>query len=183
MYTRDSRYRHVEDVTRVDAAGRELVVTDLRRRPSLTGTFHHVVEGGDRLDHLAHHYYRRSRQWWRISDANPDVLSPLRLIGDDPLATVRLVVPAEPPPAAPWSTAVRTLAARTGVDHVAFALEERRAGPATIPVGVLTVWFNTLTVTAEDLAAGLEGAGFGPGPREDVGRVGKPIVVPPPGLA
>lgn len=38
------------------------------------GVIEHTVEKGQRLDSLAYHYYNDSRLWWRILDANPDVL-------------------------------------------------------------------------------------------------------------
>jgi nucleoid-associated protein YgaU len=40
-----------------------------------TGVLEHVVRAGDRLDQLARHYYGDARLWWRILDANPDLLS------------------------------------------------------------------------------------------------------------
>jgi nucleoid-associated protein YgaU len=40
-----------------------------------TGVLEHVVREGDRLDLLARHYYGDERLWWRILDANPDLLS------------------------------------------------------------------------------------------------------------
>jgi hypothetical protein len=181
VYTRDSRYRHVDEVTRLDRAGRQIVVTDLRRRPARPGTFVHTVDDGDRLDHLGSRYYRRPGQWWRIADANPELLSPLRLLGHDPLRTVRLVVPAADAP--PWSSALRALGSTAGVEHVSFALEQRRQGPDDVVVGVLTVHFNSLTVPVEQLLALLTDEGFAAGPVEWAGRLGKPLVIPPPGPA
>jgi len=48
----------------------------LRPRPIETteGVVEHRVREGDRLDLLARHYYNNDRLWWRIVDANPDVL-------------------------------------------------------------------------------------------------------------
>ncbi|MDQ6965565.1 MAG: hypothetical protein Q9M23_01425 [Mariprofundaceae bacterium] len=39
-----------------------------------TGVIEHVVKAGDRLDFLARHYYNNDRLWWRILDANPDIV-------------------------------------------------------------------------------------------------------------
>ncbi len=39
------------------------------------GVLEHVIQEGDRLDLLAHHYYSDARLWWRILDANPDLQS------------------------------------------------------------------------------------------------------------
>lgn len=39
-----------------------------------SGVIEHRVQAGDRLDLLARHYYNDARLWWRIVDANPQVL-------------------------------------------------------------------------------------------------------------
>ena len=36
------------------------------------GVIEHEIRVGDRLDHLARHYYNNDRLWWRIVDANPE---------------------------------------------------------------------------------------------------------------
>lgn len=38
------------------------------------GVIEHVLGAGDRLDLLARHYYNDERLWWRILDANPQLL-------------------------------------------------------------------------------------------------------------
>ncbi len=43
------------------------------------GVVEHVIEAGDRLDLLAHHYYNDARLWWRILDANPDLAGGVEL--------------------------------------------------------------------------------------------------------
>lgn len=45
-----------------------------RRIGTATGVLEHIVREGDRLDLLAVHYYNDSRRWWRIVDANPDII-------------------------------------------------------------------------------------------------------------
>jgi nucleoid-associated protein YgaU len=44
----------------------------------------HTVEAGDRLDRLARHYYNDDRMWWRIVDANPEVLYGSDLLREKP---------------------------------------------------------------------------------------------------
>lgn len=39
-----------------------------------TGVIEHTVHSGERLDLLARHYYNDGRLWWRILDANPEIL-------------------------------------------------------------------------------------------------------------
>jgi nucleoid-associated protein YgaU len=43
------------------------------------GVLEHVIREGDRLDLLARHYYGDDRLWWRILDANPDLLCGVEL--------------------------------------------------------------------------------------------------------
>ena len=38
----------------------------------------HIVSKGDNLELLAHLYYQDSRQWWRIVEANPQILQQCR---------------------------------------------------------------------------------------------------------
>jgi hypothetical protein len=45
-----------------------------RSIPVTQGVIEHTVSEGERLDHLAKHYYNDDRLWWRIVDANPEVI-------------------------------------------------------------------------------------------------------------
>lgn len=42
-----------------------------RAMGAATPVIEHEIAAGDRLDHLAAHYYGNDRLWWRIVDANP----------------------------------------------------------------------------------------------------------------
>lgn len=168
---RDSRYRYVDEVLRTDAAGRSLLDSDLRRRPAHDGAYRHTVTAGDRLDHLGQRYYQRPHRWWEICDANPGVLSPLALIGDEPLRTVRITVPATVP-APPWPTVLADLRGRPGVDSVTLDLGDE-------PVAVLTVAFNELSVAATALADVVATYRAGPSLSVSAAPVGGRIVVPP----
>jgi hypothetical protein len=44
----------------------------------------HYLRVGERHDLLASHYYNEQRLWWRILDANPDVLNAGDLEARDP---------------------------------------------------------------------------------------------------
>lgn len=45
------------------------------RQPSLaTPVLEHTVTAYERPDHLAHHYYGDVHRWWRLLDANPELL-------------------------------------------------------------------------------------------------------------
>ncbi len=74
MFNRRSRYRHARRFGD-EGDGRE-PFPGVRSRvigPAI-GVIEHRVQAGDRLDLLARHYYNDDRLWWRIVDANPDVL-------------------------------------------------------------------------------------------------------------
>jgi len=70
---RSSRYARTATivVTRPDGAAVELL--DLRETPAATGVFYATPRPGDRLDLLAHRYYRDPLRFWRICDASPEM--------------------------------------------------------------------------------------------------------------
>lgn len=79
MFFKGSRYADVEEKTFVDAAGRELRYKRLRTIPRLRVRWRHTIGFGDRLDLIAHRFYRDPERYWRICDANfalwPEVLT------------------------------------------------------------------------------------------------------------
>ncbi len=191
VFSKLSRYRQVPGTEVPDARGRVLAAKDLRPLPEVTGTFRHTVDSGDRLDTLAYTYYGQPLQYWHICDANPDFLSPLALLGQEPLAATRfpVTVAAGTPP--PWAAALRALAGTVGVEdvtveeHVTLAEQKQTAGGQ--PVAVVTrrfgrallVRYNRLAVDVPALAAVIAAAGFAVGAPADTGQLGRPIVVPP----
>ncbi len=74
MFLKNSRYKE----TRRFEADEQGIVRCKGARPRgigpATAVLEHVVQEGDRLDLLARHYYNDPRLWWRIVDANPDLL-------------------------------------------------------------------------------------------------------------
>ena len=75
MFLKNSRYKDARQFE----AGDDGTVACKGIRPreigSATGVVEHVIQEGDRLDLLARHYYSNDRFWWRILDANPDLLN------------------------------------------------------------------------------------------------------------
>lgn len=74
MISKGSRY---EDVRGFSAApGEEPVFHGLRPRGigPASGVLEYTISEGDRLDLLALHFYNNSRRWWRILDANPQLV-------------------------------------------------------------------------------------------------------------
>ena len=70
MFLKKSRYKNTspfdpsEDFTGVRP----------REIGTASGVIEHTINSGDRLDLLARHYYNDDRLWWRILDANQDIL-------------------------------------------------------------------------------------------------------------
>jgi hypothetical protein len=75
-----SRYQRIP-LFDPDAEGRGRFA-GLRQRPTgpAIGVLEHAVETGDRLDRLAFHYFGEPRLWYRLVEANPDVLFPEDLV-------------------------------------------------------------------------------------------------------
>jgi hypothetical protein len=189
MFSRISRYRTLPDIVTTDAEGRTLLSKTLRPVPQAPGTFRHTVEDADRLDHLAYKYYQQPRKWWRISDANPEFLSPQALLGKEPIVTDRFPVTfdgARPP----WAVLVQNLTQRIGVKEVKVVEEIHLAPTAQTVAGqsviiqveqferALFVTYNQLNISARNLAGIIAAAGFAAGPPERIGRVGRQISIP-----
>lgn len=116
MFAKLSRYRRLPDVVTTDAKGRTLRSKSVRLLPQVSGDFFHTVEEIDRLDHLAHKYYRQPRKWWRICDANPAFTSPQALLGGEPLVTARFPLTFTVPHP-PWAEVLEELSETVGVDQ------------------------------------------------------------------
>ncbi len=74
MIEKGSRYEYA----RLFSAGQDKqpVFGGLRPREihAAAGVIEYTVKEGDRLDLLALHFYNNSRRWWRILDANPQIV-------------------------------------------------------------------------------------------------------------
>lgn len=189
LFSRISRYHTLPDIVTTDARGRRLVSKTLRPLPPAPGTFRHTVEDADRLDHLAYKYYQQPIKWWRLSDANPEFLSPQALLGKEPIATDRFLVTfdgAQPP----WAALVQNLKQHVGVEEVKvveeihLAPEERTIGRRRVTLHVerferaVIVTYNQFNVKAGVVAGIITASGFAVGPPERFGRVGRQITIP-----
>lgn len=191
MFSKSSRYWAVPDLTVPDAQGRVLPAKDIRLLPAVTGTFQHLVTQGDRLDQLAYTYYGQPLDWWHISDANPGIMSPLALLGDEPVTTARLPVAATSGTPS-WAGLLQGVGALTGVEQVQIEekvryvtqSEQVSGQPVTVTVEQLAsavlVTFNRLVTSPDAIDAAVSAAGFTPGAAEQVGQVGQQIIIPPP---
>jgi len=191
VFSKQSRYRQVPDIAVPDALGRVLAAKDIRQLPSVTGTFLHTVDSGDRLDQLAYSSYGDPLQYWHICDANPQFLSPLALLGTEPVTTtvfpVTVVAAGDPP----WPAALSALSATVGVEDAAvqeraeLVKQRQTVGGQQVTVVVqrfsraLLVTYNRISVDAGALSAVIAAAGFSVGPAVDTGQLGQQIVIPP----
>jgi hypothetical protein len=189
MFAPFSRYRKLPDVVTTDAKGRTLASKALRRLPSVSGTFQHTIEDGDRLDHVAYTYYRQPTRWWRISDANPAFLSPQALFGKEPLVIDRFPVTFNGPQP-PWAALTRSLNEHAGiakvtiVETVQLVPELRKVGNQTVTVQAerferaVVVTYNQLNLMTSTIRSLMTTAGFVVGLPESQTRVGQQITIP-----
>lgn len=180
MFSKLSRYRSLSDVVATDAQGRALPSKAIRLAPVPEGRVQHVIQDQERLDHLAYRYYRQSRHWWHICDANPAFLSPLDLMGQSPRTLAVFVLEWSAPGPIPWAPLVRDLSDDLGVETFYLGTEARPV-PEVNPgqtIWEATALFNAENVTAADLATRMEALGFTVPVYSHVGRVGKPLLIP-----
>ena len=74
MSVNKSRYK--DSMLFLGEDGQSPVFKGLRPRVigQATGIVEYIVKQDDRLDLLALYFYNDSRKWWRILDANPDII-------------------------------------------------------------------------------------------------------------
>jgi hypothetical protein len=175
MNDRQSRYREIPMVTAPDPQGRRLSGGDVRALPDVAGTVRHRVSAGDRLDQLAQAYYGQPEQWWHICDANPQVLSPLALVGAEPITSTDFPVAVTEEPA-PWAKLVKDLLALVGVEGVSVLEPPLGLGPPLIRIS-----HNRVTAPGELISDRLAQAPFRlAGPPVEHGRTGQPVTIPAP---
>ncbi len=124
MFSKTSRYRKLSNIVTTDAKGRSLESKSLRLLPEVSGEFMHTVEEVDRLDHIAYKYYKQSKKWWRICDANPEFMSPQVLLGKEPIGTALFPVEwAGPVPL--WSKILDSLSTEVGIESAVMGAQLR----------------------------------------------------------
>ncbi len=76
---KSSRYARTPIVTVTTPDGESAEMIGLRRCDATTGVFYVVPNDADRLDLLAHRYYRDPLRFWQICDASPE-MDPLDVV-------------------------------------------------------------------------------------------------------
>jgi hypothetical protein len=86
MINKRSRYAKLDIVSVVDDRGQTRSLIDLRTVEPQAAVLEIVPRPGERVDHLAHRYYRDPTRFWRIADAS-DALDPFDVVvAGEPLA-------------------------------------------------------------------------------------------------
>jgi nucleoid-associated protein YgaU len=88
MLLKNSRYANAREF---DSESSDFLGIRPRHIETAAGVIEHRVEVGQRLDLLARHYYNDSRLWWRILDANPDLLCGASMLLDEMAGEVILI--------------------------------------------------------------------------------------------
>lgn len=70
MFFQGSRYEGIETDELIDGNGRVVPFKKVRFIPETHARLGHLVRQDERLDHIAHRYYRDPERFWRICDAN-----------------------------------------------------------------------------------------------------------------
>ncbi len=70
MFFKGSRYANVTTLEITDGTGRTVQYKATRFIPETQARLTHKVQGGERLDHVAHRYFRDPERFWRICDVN-----------------------------------------------------------------------------------------------------------------
>ena len=74
MIEKGSRYEGTRGF--VAESGKDPVFSGIRPRniAPAAGVLEYTINEGDRLDLLSLHFYNNTRRWWRILDANPQLI-------------------------------------------------------------------------------------------------------------
>lgn len=70
MFFKGSRYTDVTTLEITDSSGRTIQYKAIRLIPDTRARQAHKVQGSERLDHVAHHYFRDPERFWHICDTN-----------------------------------------------------------------------------------------------------------------
>lgn len=74
MIIAGSRYQDSSVVTVVKDSQDVAVIVPSMQQPFSFNYVTHLVTQGDRIDNISYQYYGNPTVWWRIADANPEVM-------------------------------------------------------------------------------------------------------------
>ncbi|MBL4661553.1 MAG: hypothetical protein JKY19_14435 [Alcanivoracaceae bacterium] len=87
MIRKGSRYEN----TRAFNNDKDFAGSRARELNTPEGIVEYTITDSDRLDHLANNYYKNDSRWWRILDANVDLLYGFELINKDTQGDVIII--------------------------------------------------------------------------------------------
>lgn len=88
MITANSRYVNSNLVTVPGPNGTDVVVITPGDPTSYTFAYtFYITNGSDRIDNISNAYYGDPTLWWRIGDANPQIMN---WLGLDPATIIRV---------------------------------------------------------------------------------------------
>lgn len=79
MFFKGSRYEDVPTLEHLARDGRVIRYKARRIVPPAPGITNHIVDEGERLDHIAFQHYRDPERFWRVADSN-GVIHPEELL-------------------------------------------------------------------------------------------------------
>ncbi len=74
MIEKRSRYESIKHFAGENGKSPVFGGTRPRKIGPAAGVLEYTVKEGDRLDLLSLHFYNNTRRWWRILDANPQII-------------------------------------------------------------------------------------------------------------
>ncbi len=74
MIEKKSRYKGIKHFAGERGEGPVFGGIRPRKIGSAVGVLEYTIKEGDRLDLLSLHFYNNTRKWWRILDANPQII-------------------------------------------------------------------------------------------------------------
>ena len=191
MFAKDSRYYKLNDVTNTDATGREMLSKPLRLTPDLSAQTYHIVDELDRIDLIAHRYFRKTKKWWRICDANTDYLSPRELLGKEPIVITRFpLLGVDTFKQFPWAQLINSLKDELGVLNVeCYEKSQLQESVQNVNGELISLWserfvraaditYNLENLTADDVTQFLVLGGFSVAAPIALRRIGSEIAIP-----
>jgi len=186
MFSKISRYNKLNDLVVSDYKGKERVSKGVRIIGDVEGVALHTVEDGERLDHLGYKYYRQSRHWWRICDANSDYHSPVEMLGQTTLQQCVFSITGDDYTYPyPWPALIKLLVGIHGVGKVLpveraemeVISDEPKCGREKFQREV-NVYYNEHLVMHWDIAEIMRDNGYNIDAPRLVTQVGKQIAIP-----
>lgn len=91
MIAKGSRYENARGFTGLKGQQSDFGGVRPRKLTAAAGILEYTIKQGDRLDLLSLHFYNNTRRWWRILDANPQLIFGADLMLDESIGETILI--------------------------------------------------------------------------------------------